>query len=115
MNPLRAPSHCDRRPRVYFENDASLYDIEGEAVAVIGYGIQGKAFAANLRDSGLPVIVGNRADEYQQAAVEDGFDTRSIADAVKDASIVILLIPDEAHPEVFSTQIAPNLDDGDLF
>ena len=100
---------------MYFENDASLYDIEGEAVAVIGYGIQGKAFAANLRDSGLPVIVGNRADEYQQAAVEDGFDTRSIADAVKDASIVILLIPDEAHPEVFSTQIAPNLDDGDLF
>lgn len=100
---------------MYFEKDASLRDIEGEVVAVIGYGIQGKAFAANLRDSGVPVIVGNRADEYREAAVADGFDTRPIADAVNNASIVLLLIPDEAHPEVYYTQIAPYLDDGDLF
>lgn len=100
---------------MHFEKDASPHDIEGEVVAVIGYGIQGKAFAANLRDSGVPVIVGNRADEYWQAALQDGFDTRPIADAVKGASIVILLIPDEAHPEVFNSQIAPHLNDGDLF
>jgi ketol-acid reductoisomerase len=100
---------------VYFEKDARLHDIDGETVAVIGYGIQGKVFAANLRDSGIPVIVGNRADEYRDAALADGFDTRSIADAVKSASIVLLLIPDEAHPEVFTSQIAAHLDEGDLF
>ena len=100
---------------MYFEKDASLHHIEGEVVAVVGYGIQGKAFAANLRDSGVRVVIGNRADEYREAAIEDGFDTRSIADAVKAASIVLLLIPDEAHPEVYNEDIAPRLNDGDLF
>lgn len=100
---------------MFFEKDASPQHIEGEGVAVVGYGIQGKAFAANLRDSGVPVVVGNRDDEYKTAAIEDGFDTRSIADAVKSASIVLLLIPDEAHPEVYDAQIAPHLNDGDLF
>lgn len=100
---------------MYFDKDASPQDIGGEVVAVIGYGIQGKAFAANLRDSGVPVVVGNRADEYRHAALADGFDTRPIADAVRSASIVVLLIPDEAHPEVFRTQIGPHLHDGDLF
>jgi ketol-acid reductoisomerase len=100
---------------MYFEKDASLQHIEGEVVAVIGYGIQGKAFAANLRDSGVPVVVGNRADEYREAAIEDGFDTRPIADAVSSASIVLLLIPDEAHPGVYNSQISSQLNDGDLF
>ncbi|MFY1633953.1 NAD(P)-binding domain-containing protein [Solwaraspora sp. WMMB335] len=100
---------------MYFERDASLDDIDGATVAVIGYGIQGKAFAANLRDSGVRVVVGNRADEYRTAAIDDGFDTRPIAQAVRAASIVLLLIPDEAHPEVYDGQIAPYLDDGALF
>lgn len=99
---------------MYFEKDASLHHIEGSTVAVIGYGIQGKAFAANLRDSGIPVIVGNRDDEYREVALADGFDTRPIADAAASASIVLLLIPDEAHPEVYGSQIAPHLNGGDL-
>ena len=100
---------------MYFEKDASLQDIAGEVVAVIGYGIQGKAFAANLRDSGVPVIVGNRDDEYRDAAIADGFDTRSIAEAAEHASILLLLIPDEAHLEVYQQHIASRLADGDLF
>jgi ketol-acid reductoisomerase len=100
---------------MYFEKDASVTDIAGETVAVVGYGIQGKAFAANLRDSGVPVVIGNRDDEYREEAAADGFDVRPIAEAVAAASIVILLIPDEAHPEVFSADIAPNLREGDLF
>ncbi|QFZ21366.1 NAD(P)-binding domain-containing protein [Saccharothrix syringae] len=100
---------------MYFESDASLQHVEGRTVAVIGYGIQGKAFAANLRDSGVAVIVGNRDDEYRETAVADGFDTRSIGEAAAAGSVVILLIPDDAHPEVFESHIAPNLDDGDLF
>ncbi len=100
---------------MYFEQDASLHHVQDRVVAVIGYGIQGKAFAANLRDSGVRVIVGNRDDEYREAAIADGFDTRSIAEAAGNASIVILLIPDDAHPDVFTTDIAPHLDNGDLF
>jgi ketol-acid reductoisomerase len=100
---------------MYFEKDANPQDIAGEVVAVIGYGIQGKAFAANLRDSGVPVIVGNRDDEYREAAIADGFDTRSIAEAAEHASILLLLIPDEAHLEVYEQHIAPQLADGDLF
>lgn len=100
---------------MYFEKDASLHDIKDEVVAVVGYGIQGKAFAANLRDSGVSVVVGNRDDDYYGAAVEDGFDTRPIAEAVKAASIVLLLIPDEAHQEVYGTHIGPNLRTGNLF
>jgi ketol-acid reductoisomerase len=100
---------------VYFEKDASLHDIEDEVVAVIGYGIQGKAFAANLRDSGVSVVVGNRDDDYRTAAVADGFDTRTIAEAVAAASCVLLLIPDEAHQEVYTKHIAPGLRSGDLF
>ncbi|HTZ45089.1 MAG TPA: NAD(P)-binding domain-containing protein [Jatrophihabitans sp.] len=100
---------------MYFEKDASQQHIDGETVAVIGYGIQGKAFAANLRDSGVPVVIGNRADEYFDAAVADGFDTRPIAEAAAAASIVLLLIPDEAHPEVFTAHLAPHLAGGDLF
>ncbi|HEV2346659.1 MAG TPA: NAD(P)-binding domain-containing protein [Actinocrinis sp.] len=100
---------------MYFEKDASPSDIEGETVAVIGYGIQGKAFAANLRDSGVRVVVGNRDDEYRDAALADGFDPRPIAEAARQASIIILLIPDEAHAEVYDSQIAPHLAEGDLF
>jgi ketol-acid reductoisomerase len=99
---------------MYFERDASLHHITDAVVAVIGYGIQGKAFAANLRDSGASVVVGNRSDEYREAALGDGFDTRSIAEAAESASILLLLIPDEAHPDVYDAEIAPHLDDGDL-
>ncbi len=100
---------------MYFDKDASPRHIEGETVAVIGYGVQGKAFAANLRDSGVRLVVGNRDDEFRQAALADAFDVRSIAEAASAASIIILLIPDDAHPEVFAEHIAPHLRDGDLF
>jgi ketol-acid reductoisomerase len=97
---------------MYFDVDASLDDLKDEVVAVIGYGIQGKAFAANLRDSGVSLIVGNRSDDYRDAAVRDGFDTRTIAEAAARASIVLLLIPDDAHPDVYHTHIAPHLREG---
>lgn len=113
--PMSASEGMSANAGVYGEDDASLDDLDGEVVAVIGYGIQGKAFAANLRDSGVPVVVGNRDDEYRETALEDGFDTRPIAEAAAAASVVLLLIPDEAHPEVFATQIAPHLRAGDLF
>ncbi|MGD8792265.1 MAG: ketol-acid reductoisomerase, partial [Anaerolineae bacterium] len=82
-------------------------------IAVIGYGNQGRAQALNLRDSGLSVIVGNRDDEYADRARTDRFVVQPIAQAVTLADIVMLLIPDEAMPHLFSQQIAPNLSPGD--
>ncbi len=91
---------------------ASTEPLDGLVVGVIGYGIQGRAFAANLRDSGVSVRVGNIDDHYLATAREEGHIVSNIADAVKHADLVLLLIPDEAHGPVFERDIAPNLREG---
>jgi ketol-acid reductoisomerase len=99
---------------VYRDADADLAALAGRTVAVLGYGNQGAAQVANIRDSGVgPIIVGNRDDEYLPPAREAGFDTRSIADASAAADVVLLLIPDEVQPAVFAEQIGPHLGEGD--
>lgn len=78
-------------------------------VAVLGYGAQGHAHAQNLRDSGLRVIVGQRSGRRCDQAVSDGFRPVSVAEATKVGDLLILGLPDETIPEVFRTEIAPNL------
>ncbi|KWI53743.1 ketol-acid reductoisomerase [Burkholderia ubonensis] len=99
---------------IYQDEHASLQPLEGLTVSVIGYGIQGRAFAANLRDSGVSVRVGNIDDRYFALARAEGHRVTSIAEAVAHADIVLLLIPDEAHGAVFDADIAPNLREGAL-
>lgn len=82
---------------IYQDEHASLQPLEGLTVTVIGYGIQGRAFAANLRDSGVAVRVGNIDDRYFELARAEGHRVTDIAEAVAHADIVLLLIPDEAH------------------
>jgi len=98
--------------RVYRDGDANLQDIATERIAVIGYGIQGRAQALNLRDAGLRVAVGNRDDAYAARARDDGFDVHEIGAAAAQASIVLLLIPDEAQPDVFAERIRGRLAPG---
>ncbi len=100
--------------RVYHDQDADLTLLEGRRIAVIGYGNQGRAQALNLRDSGQDVLVGNRDDEYAGQAREDGFDVLPIEESVAQAHILMLLIPDEVAPEVFETEIAAHLDEGNV-
>ena len=69
--------------KVYRDEDADLSALEGEVIAVIGYGNQGRAQALNMRDSGLEVVIGNIGDESYQRAVEDGFPTYSIPEAAE--------------------------------
>lgn len=95
--------------RVYRDDEADLSAIAGEQIAVIGYGIQGRAQALNLRDSGLEVCIGNRDDEYAERARQDGFEVSDIAEAASQASIVLLLVPDEAQPDVFAQEIRHTL------
>ena len=98
---------------IYHEKDADLSILKNEVVAVIGYGNQGRSQALNMRDSGLKVIVGNIKDRSFNQSMEDGFETYLIPEAVKKASIVLILLPDEVQPYVYKDSIEPNLDKGD--
>lgn len=91
------------------DHDASLEPLAGKTVAVLGYGNQGQAQALNLRDSGVRVIVGNRADRYRDLAAADGFAPVSIAEAARAGDVLLILTTDESQPQIWPEQIAPNL------
>jgi ketol-acid reductoisomerase len=88
-------------------------DLLSGKVAVVGYGSQGHAHALNLRDSGVDVEVGLRDGSPSRAAAEDaGLAVASVAKAVSGAQVVSLLLPDQAQPRVYESEIAPNLGPG---
>lgn len=107
MSTAKPPS-----PTVYRCPDAPLEALAGERIAVIGYGNQGRSQALNLRDSGLDVVVGVRADATRACAEADGFAVCDAAEAVAQADVVMLLVPDEVMPELFETQLRPVLHEG---
>ena len=95
-----------------YEKDGSLEPLEGKTVAVIGFGSQGHAHALNARESGLNVIVANRRESANgRLAIENGFDPLPVDQAVRQADMVLVTIPDEAQPDVYREQIEPNLKD----
>ncbi len=98
---------------IHRDTEADLSLLAGRPIAVIGYGNQGRAQALNLRDSGLDVVVGNRDDDYAARARADGFSVQPIARAAEQASVILLLIPDEVMPELFEAEVAPHLAAGD--
>lgn len=100
--------------KIYYDKDIDLKELEDEVIGIIGYGIQGRAHALNLRDSGIKVIVSNRKDRYCQQAVDDGFYVHEPGELVKKASIVMMLIPDQSHKEVFNKFIGPYLKEGSM-
>jgi ketol-acid reductoisomerase len=98
----------------YLEESADLEYLKDQTVAVIGYGIQGRAQSRNLRDSGINVIVCNKSDRYYDRAIQDGFEVPPIEEAVKKASVIMMLIPDQAHQNIYDTYIAPNIQPGSM-
>jgi ketol-acid reductoisomerase len=99
--------------QVYFDADCDLSLIRGKRVAVIGYGNQGRAQALNLRDSGVTVIVGQRAGSARRAQVlADGFEVMTAAEAAAEADVVMLLAADEDHGRIYAGEIAPHLREG---
>ncbi|MFB6490538.1 MAG: ketol-acid reductoisomerase [Thermoproteus sp. AZ2] len=99
--------------RIYTDKDASLDPLRGRTIAVIGYGIQGRAQALNLRDSGLDVIIGlRRGGKSWELAEREGFKVFEVPDAVRRADVVMVLIPDMEQPKVWREQIGPNLKNG---
>jgi ketol-acid reductoisomerase len=98
---------------VYYENDADLGLIADKKVAILGYGSQGHAHALNLKDSGIDVIVGLREGSKSKAKAEAaGLRVLPTADAVREADIVMILLPDTEQKKVYEAEIEPNLVDG---
>ena len=100
--------------KVFYDNDASLEVLKGKKVGIIGYGIQGRAQALNLRDSGVDVTIGNRKDSYNKTAIEDGFIVKSIEEVANESSIILFLIPDQAQKEIYEKFIDHNLNEKDM-
>ena len=99
---------------IYHEQDANPELIQGKKIAVIGYGSQGHAHALNLKDSRCDVPVGLReGSKSWQAAEEAGLKVMTVADAAKEADLIMILAPDEKQAEIYEQSIAPNLNSGD--
>jgi ketol-acid reductoisomerase len=84
---------------ISYEADADLADLEGDVVAVIGYGNQGRSWALNLRDSGCDVVACVRQDATRQQAEADGFAARDV-EAASEADVICILVPDDVLPSV---------------
>ena len=101
--------------RMYYDNDADPSALNGQTVAIIGYGSQGHAHALNLHESGVDVIVGLQPGSKSRALAEEaGLRVSNVADAVKAADVVMILVPDTGQKAVYDAEIAPNLRDGQL-
>src|SRR5258706_12997007 len=99
--------------KMVYEKDAPLDALRGKTVAIIGFGSQGHAHGLNLRDSGVKVIVANRKDSTNgRLAVEHGFEPMPGADAVKQAELILIPVPDGVQSEVWKASIAPSLKPG---
>lgn len=99
--------------QLYHDNDVDLKVLDGKKVAVLGYGAQGRAQALCFHDSGIDVTVGVRKDGRSwNRAKEDGLKVAEFADAVKDADVVMILLPDEIQPEIYEQYVRPNLKKG---
>ena len=99
--------------KVYYDKDADLSLIKGKQVTIIGYGSQGHAHAQNLADSGVKVTVGlRRGGASWLKAEKAGLKVAGVAEAVKGADVVMMLLPDEQIAAVYREEVEPNIRDG---
>jgi ketol-acid reductoisomerase len=98
---------------MYYDDDADLSKLDGKTVAIIGFGSQGHAHAQNLKDSGVDVVVGLREDSSSvQQAKDAGLEVLPIADAASRGDIVMVLVPDELHHDVYENEIRDGIAEG---
>ena len=99
--------------KVYTDKDANLRVIKNKTLAIIGYGSQGHAHAQNLKDSGLNVIIGlYKKSKSVKVAKSQGFKVYETAEAVRQADVIMLAVPDMKQAEVYENDILPNLTKG---
>jgi len=98
---------------MYYDDDADLNLLQGKTVAILGYGSQGHAHSLNLKDSGIDVVVGLRPDSASvEQARSNGLEVTDVADAASRGEIVMVLLPDEKHGEVWREQIRDGIAPG---
>ncbi|HEY7348421.1 MAG TPA: ketol-acid reductoisomerase [Ktedonobacterales bacterium] len=101
--------------KMYYNADTDPQAIRNKRVAIIGYGSQGHAHSLNLRDSGCEVIVGLYEGSPSRAKAErDGLTVRSVEAAAAGADVIMMLIPDQHHRQVYERDVAPGLAPGKL-
>ena len=98
---------------IYYDSDADLELLRYKTIGILGYGSQGHAHALNLRDSGLKVMVGDlEGSEPWKEAERAGLKVASSEAVAKEADIVVMLVPDQLHPRVYTEAVERNLTPG---
>ncbi len=96
--------------KVYFDKDTTLEGLRNKVVAVIGYGIQGRAQALNMKDSGVEVVVGLRkGGSSWERAEDDSFDPLTVSQAAEQGDVIHMLVPDMQQPQLYKTEISKYL------
>ncbi len=99
--------------KVYYDKDINEEPIMNKNVAILGFGSQGHAHARNLHESGVKVKVGlRRGSKSAERVKKAGIDCVSFEEAVRWADVIMILLPDTIHGEIYENQIAPNLKQG---
>src|SRR3989338_3473096 len=97
----------------FYDKEADLSLIWGQKIAIVGYGSQAHALALNFKDSGVRVTVALREGASSVPKAKNaGLTVKNIPDAVKDADLVMILLPDQQHKKLYKEQIEPNLKKG---
>jgi ketol-acid reductoisomerase len=100
---------------MFYDDDADLHHLDGKTVAIIGYGSQGHAHALNLQDSGVSVVVGLRSDSASVAkASEHGLRVTDPAQAASEGDVVMMLVPDELHRQVWESGVSEGIEPGNM-
>jgi ketol-acid reductoisomerase len=100
---------------IYYEKDTDRSALAGDKIAILGFGSQGHAHAQNLQDSGFDVRVGLRPGSSSRAKAEAaGLRVVDLADAVREADVIMCLLPDTSHAEVYARDVATNLEAGNM-
>ena len=99
--------------KMFYEKDTNLDLLKGKKVAVIGYGSQGHAHALNLHESGVDVVVGlYEGSKSWNKVKEAGLEVATVANAVKSADVVMMLVPDEKQAKLYKEEVAQYLEAG---
>ena len=99
--------------QIYYDRDADQEIIKNKNVVIVGYGSQGHAHANNLKDSGGNVTVALRSDSSSWVKAETaGLEVKEVSEAVKDADMVMVLIPDELQSDIYKNEIENNIKEG---
>ena len=100
---------------MFYDDDADLGKLDGKTVAIIGYGSQGHAHALNLKDSGVSVVVGLRPESSSVATAQShGLRVIEPADAASEGDIVMMLVPDELHGQIWDEGVKDGIAAGNM-